>query len=111
MVDGFGGFFQTVSDMIQVDLDEDQRADFAIAARDLLFPEKSIMDPMSLLAPRREKDTGCDIWTTYNVLPENCVRGGLKVSKRTSRNLTNIDALDKVNTGLWSKAEEILAVA
>jgi hypothetical protein len=63
-----------------------------------------------LLTLRRGEDSGRDIWTTFNVLQENCVRGGIKLTKRTSRDLTNIDALDRVNTQLWDVAEETLAL-
>jgi hypothetical protein len=93
--------------MVQVDLHENQRVDMAASARELRFG-KIHMDPMLLLAPRRGEDQGRDIWTTYNVLQENCVRGGFKLNKRTSRELRNIDALDRVNTGLWDLAETAL---
>ena len=105
--DSFGNFFGTVSDMVQVDLDDNQRTDMAASARELRFGETH-MDPMLLLAPRRGEDHGRDIWTTYNLLQENCVRGGFKLNKRTSRELRNIDALDRVNTGLWDLAETAL---
>jgi len=105
--DSFGNFFGTVSEMVQVDLNENQRTDMAASARELRFGEIH-MDPMLLLEPRRGEDRGRDIWTTYNVLQENCVRGGFKLNKRTSRELRNIDALDRVNTGLWDLAENLL---
>ena len=105
--DSFGNFFGTVSDMVQVDLNDNQRTDMAASARELRFGETH-MDPRLLLAPRRGEDQGRDIWTTYNVLQENCIRGGFKLNKRTSRELRNIDALDRVNTGLWDLAETAL---
>ena len=109
MSDSFGGFFGTVAEMTQHDLDDSQRLDMALKAREIRFDGNDSIDPMLLLTLRRGADAGRDIWTTFNVLQENCVRGGIKLAKRTSRDLTNIDALDRVNTSLWDVAEETLA--
>tara|TARA_R100001530_G_scaffold70655_1_gene50067 strand:+ start:103 stop:900 length:798 start_codon:yes stop_codon:yes gene_type:complete len=104
----FGSFFGTVRDMVQINLDDNARTDMAVEASRLRFPDTHV-DPMLLLTPRRKEDLGRDIWTTYNVLQENCVRPNeLKLNKRTARPLTNIDALDRVNTGLWEYAEDTL---
>jgi len=110
MSDSFGGFFNTVAEMTQHDLDDDQRLDMSLKAREIRFDGNDSIDPNVLLTLRRGEDSGRDIWTTFNVLQENCVRGGIKLSKRTSRDLTNIDALDRVNTQLWDVAEETLAL-
>lgn len=110
MSDSFGGFFNTVAEMTQHDLDDSQRLDMALNARKIRFDGNDSIDPMLLLTLRRGEDAGRDIWTTFNVLQENCVRGGIKLTKRTSRDLTNIDALDRVNTQLWDSAEETLAL-
>lgn len=109
MSDAFGGFFGTVAEMTQHDLDDSQRLDMALKAREIRFDGNDSIDPNVLLTLRRAEDSGRDIWTTFNVLQENCVRGGIKLTKRTSRDLTNIDALDRVNTSLWDVAEETLA--
>jgi len=44
---------------------------------------------------------------------ENTIRGGFKGEgqKRQARELTNIDALSRVNLSLWNAAEGILAAA
>ena len=82
----------------------------ALRAREIRFDGNDSIDPNLLLTLRRGEDSGRDIWTTFNVLQENCVRGGIKLTKRTSRDLSNIDALDRVNTQLWDVAEETLAL-
>jgi len=110
MSDSFSEFFKTVSDMTQYDLSDNQRTDMAVTARDLRFSDTH-MDEQQLLTPRRAEDMGRDLWTTFNVLQENCVRGGFKLAKRTARELTNIDALEKVNSGLWASAEKQLVLA
>jgi len=111
MSDSFGGFFNTVSEMTQHDLLDTQRLEMAIKAREIRFDGNDSIDPRLLLTLRRSEDSGRDIWTTFNVLQENCVRGGIKLTKRTSRDLSNIDALDRVNTQLWDVAENQLQLA
>ena len=66
-----------------------------------------------LLTARRQEDIGSDLWTVFNRVQENTIRGGFKGEgqKRQSRELTNIDALSRVNLNLWNAAEEILAAA
>lgn len=108
MSESFPSFFKIVAEMTQHDLDPGTRLEMAQAARTLRFGESSTIDPGILLNPARDEDAGTDIWTTFNVLQERCVRGGYKLAKRTSRDLTNIDALDRVNSGLWTIAEDAL---
>ena len=110
MAQNFGGFFDVVSEMTQRDLTPGERTDFAVQAREIRGWDDSI-DPAVLLAPRRAEDKGTDVWTTFNVLQENLVRGGIKLAKRTSRTLSNIDQLATVNSRLWDAAERVLVAA
>tara|TARA_R110002153_G_scaffold12931_1_gene48273 strand:+ start:711 stop:1514 length:804 start_codon:yes stop_codon:yes gene_type:complete len=107
MTSSFGGFFSTVAGMVRINLDDNQRIEMASEAASLRF-ENAHVDPMLLLQPRRKEDQGRDIWTTYNVLQENCVRPSFRLNKRPARTLRSIDALDRVNSGLWSLAEDTL---
>jgi len=128
MSHSFVGFFETVSAMTKQELSLDVRLIMAGRAREIRFGTPweylgtsqmsqriingfpKAVDPYDLLRPRRQEDDGRDVWTTFNVLQENCVRGGIKMGKTTSRPLTNIDVLDRVNTELWDLAEEALAL-
>lgn len=110
MANNFEGFFNTVSEMTQHDLDGTSRMRFAREAAEIRFPDVDV-DAGRLLQTRRGADAGHDIWTTFNVIQENCIRGGFKLDKRTARELTNIDALDRVNSGLWDVAESMLVTA
>jgi len=110
MAANFGGFFETVGEMTQRDLTDGERVDLAVEARTIRGWDDSI-DPMVLLQPRRGEDLGRDLWTSYNVLQENLVRGGIKLASRTSRDLSNIDALSRVNAQLWDAAEAVLQAA
>ncbi|MEK1925051.1 MAG: hypothetical protein AAAB11_06335 [Rhizobium giardinii] len=63
------------------------------------------------MIPRRQSDTGRDLWSTFNVIQENAVRGGLtarnaKTRRRsTIREIGGIDQSVKVNKGLWQMAD------
>jgi hypothetical protein len=66
--------------------------------------------PAQLLVPRRHTDSGHDLWTTYNVIQENVIRGGLQASTRgangrlrrvTTRQINGIDQDVKLNKALW----------
>ncbi len=64
----------------------------------------------SVLMPRRREDSKDDLWSTFNVLQENLVRGGLnarnKNGRRTrTRAVTGIDGNIKLNRALWQLAD------
>lgn len=73
-----------------------------------------------LLQPLRREDTGKDLWTTFNVIQEKMLKGGIrttkynnetmKVRRNTSRKVKNIDKNLKLNKALWSMAMEMKAL-
>jgi len=67
-----------------------------------------------LLRPRRHEDQKTDLFSVFNVIQENLVRGGQtgytnKKQYRKVRALTGIDELIKVNKGLWTLADALAA--
>jgi hypothetical protein len=65
-----------------------------------------------LLRPRRYEDNASDLWTTFNRVQENAIRGGLRGRaatgrRTTSREVTGIDQNVKVNRALWTLAERM----
>lgn len=73
-------------------------------------------DAEALLATRRYEDTTPSIWTTYNTVQENLMRGGLRYrtvnregrrAKRTTRAITSINEDVRVNKALWTLAENM----
>lgn len=95
----------------QIQLDDHRRNAFAKGAHVERFGEESTtaVKPEQLLIPRRSADTGTDLWSTFNVLQENCVRGGITArgpnGRRTTREIHGIDQSVKVNKGLWAMAD------
>jgi hypothetical protein len=65
--------------------------------------------PEQVVAPRREADARVDVWTSYNVVQENLMRGGLTGRSATGRNTRTrtIEAIRedvRINNGLWELA-------
>jgi hypothetical protein len=66
----------------------------------------------------RVEDKGNDLFTIFNVVQENLIRGGATVRTtdennqervRKLRKTNSIDTQTKINTGLWELAEELVA--
>ena len=83
---------------------------FAGEAAVLRFGEKNAnnYDPLLISAPRRHEDVKNDLWTVFNRIQENAIRGGLPTistaARQVSRPITNIDKDLKLNQDLWNLA-------
>ena len=69
------------------------------------------LDVMAIMYPKREEDNKNDLWTVFNVVQENFIRGGLEYTssrgrKTSSKGLKSIMAVNQVNTKLWDLAEQ-----
>jgi hypothetical protein len=71
------------------------------------------------LLPRRHDDQASDLWTTFNVVQENVIRGGLTAVGRdangrrrrtTTRAVNGIDQDVRLNKGLWVLAERMAEI-
>ncbi|EAA6710932.1 DUF945 domain-containing protein [Salmonella enterica subsp. enterica serovar Arechavaleta] len=65
-----------------------------------------------VLTPRRREDYGQDLWTVWNTLQENLLKGGLPgrtvQGKRThTRAVNSIDGDVRLNRALWVMAEQM----
>lgn len=97
---------QTVQEWSEIGLSVGQRLEFAAMAANLRWPNPTF-DPKLLLQPRRHADTGTNLWTTFNVIQENLLKGGFtpNVPKaRKVRTLNNISKSNGVNDALWGLA-------
>lgn len=96
-----------------------ERAAFAEAAHIARFgdeEEATPIEPRQLLIPRRYDDRAEDLWSTFNVVQENAIRGGLQAVGRdannrprrvSSREIKGIDQGVKLNKALWVLAERM----
>ncbi|MBU1014785.1 MAG: DUF945 domain-containing protein [Bacteroidetes bacterium] len=101
--------------MKSIELTPDDRGVFAITALEAAYnePEKAPVTADRLLTDRRMDDKGKDLWTTFNVVQENLMKGGLPGrSKATgkrqrTRAVNSIDKDIKLNKLLWSLTERM----
>lgn len=103
-----------VSTWPKVILSPAQRKAFAKKALNIRFPEESApVEPVALLAPRRDADKGDDLWRTFNVVQENLMRGGLNyiAEEGGHRRFAQTKAIKaiardvEINTQLWDVAK------
>jgi hypothetical protein len=60
------------------------------------------------LTARRYDDQKNDLWTTYNRVQENVIKGGIRqVNRRKSRGVNGIDENLRLNKALWTLAEQM----
>lgn len=117
LTESFAGKLPIIQDsvgrMMDKVLTDKERIDFIKQAIGLRWKSGHVpttLDVMSIVHPRREEDTAKDVWTTFNVIQENFVRGGLKYTtdkgrKTELRGLKSIMAVSQVNTKLWELAD------
>jgi len=89
-----------------------QRNEFARFAAQLRWNDAQRFPADELLEPRRADDDRGDLWTTFNIVQENTVRGGLEGLSRsgrsaTSRPLSDITRSVDFNAQLWQLAQEV----
>ena len=96
-------------------LTENEELTFAREALALRYesPEDCPVQPRTLLTLRRPEDETNDLWTTFNRVQENLIRGGLSDGSRgrngrlrTLRGLRGIDSKLDLNQALWRLAEQ-----
>lgn len=106
-----------VSTMQGIALDYSQR--LALAEKAMLLRwenEKQPFQASTLLQSRRMADEGLDLWTTYNVIQENLLKGQKNVRRyshsgvrqHNTREIKSIDLQMSVNKGLWELAESFV---
>jgi hypothetical protein len=96
-------------------LSQGEQSAFARAALALKFDTELAPAPVTesqVLRPRRMEDGAGDLWTTFNRVQENLVKGGLRGRSatgqvRTTREVKGIDQNIKLNRALWVLAEEM----
>lgn len=88
---------------------------FADADGEVTTPIK----PEALLRPRRTADTNADLWTGFNVIQENVIKGGLhgvgrdannRTRRTTTRAVNGIDQDIRLNKALWVLGERMAQI-
>jgi hypothetical protein len=115
VLDDFELVDQSREGMKSLPLNASEQAAFAHAALALKYDTATAPPPITeaqLLHARRRVDSAGDLWSTFNRVQENVIRGGLDArtatGKRTrTREVQGIDQNIKLNRALWVLAEEM----
>jgi hypothetical protein len=104
----------------RIEMSRDAKMAFAEAAHVLRFDEEETpFQPIQLLQPRRHDDQANDLWSQFNIVQENAIRGGLHAITRdannrkrrvTTREIKGIDQDIKLNKALWTLSEKMAAI-
>lgn len=111
MADQSKPLFDAIDKWSNIKLSKARMNQFARLAGVLRWGDPHRFEADVLLAPRRAEDDAATLWTVFNRIQENAVRGGLSgrsASGRnaTSRPLSEISANNKFNAQLWQLATE-----
>ena len=105
--------YELIEQMKSVNLSEAQQKSYAQRAAEIRlgFNKNSKVNySENLLIPYRHEDNLTpSVWNTYNVVQENCIKGGQLVGTRILRPLTNIGQNVIVNKELWKEAVKMIA--
>jgi hypothetical protein len=115
VLDGFERIDAQREAMQSLALNEGEQGALARAALSLKYNTDDGPAPITadqLLSPRRPEDDRADLWTTFNRVQENMIKGGLRGRARTgrpttTRAVTGIDQTVKLNRALWVLADEM----
>ena len=109
--------------MGSVELTQPEKMIFAEVAHQLRFDgddslAKEAIKPDQFLRPRRYQENGKnDLFTMFNIIQENAIKGGLRgwardgkgYAKRvTTREIKSIDQNNALNRALWTLAEKMM---
>lgn len=124
VLDGFGIIREVTEEMRALQLTPAESQIFAETALMLKYGDEaqeaadhgqSYTAPIrsaQLLTPRRREDADASLWTTFNRVQENVIRGGLAGLSANNRRIrtrevTGIDSNIKLNRALWTLAEKM----
>ena len=118
VLDDFEAVNASTDDMKSVTLSDDEERAFATAALALRYGERSEGQPPApitveqLIEARRPEDLGHSLWTTFQRVQENALRGGQPGRSRQGRHIrtrevASIDRGVSLNRALWVLAEEM----
>lgn len=116
----FPRLIDSTREMAALQLSAPEQRVFAEAALVARYGEEPApITPDQVLRRRRTADVGADLWTTFNAVQENIIRGGLlgqrrdergRINRRRTRPINGIDQNVGVNRALWTLAEGMKAL-
>jgi hypothetical protein len=116
VLDGFEYIREVTGELKSLTLSRDEAHVFANAAMEVKYPTAEGEQPnrpfesADLLRARRSEDRQADIWTTFNRIQENVIKGGISGRSTTGRGMSTrevrgLDENVRINRALWVLAE------
>lgn len=109
----------SMQEMKLIELTQPEREIYAESAALVLYDEKQKIpfETRKLLQPKRRYDGDRkDLWSTFNIVQENIIKGGVRgyktdelghFKRSTTRKIKSIDRDVKVNKALWNLTEKM----
>jgi hypothetical protein len=113
VLDGLTRVVEERDAMRAVTLTRDEQLVFARSALQLTHEAgEAPIEPVQLLVPRRHVDSGSDLWSVFNRVQENTIKGGSRGFSTNGRRITTrpVQAIDRsvgLNQALWTLADEM----
>lgn len=103
--------FDRVERFRTITLDKTEALELSTRAIQLRYPENAPVSPEVALLPRRYGDMKMDLFTVWNVLQENLMKGGVPMRQANGRvrlvpPVQQILTSNKLNAELWDLMEE-----
>jgi hypothetical protein len=114
LIKGADGVYSIREEMLRVQLTEREAKHFAVQALEHRPPRRAgVLEPATLLTPRRPEDKSNDLWHTFNRVQENMMKGGAATVTEGGRNVNTkgigrIERDVQVNSALWTLAVDTL---
>jgi hypothetical protein len=115
VAEDFPRLIDATETMKETRLSEPEQRVFAEASLVARYGEdESPVRPDQIVAPRRREDVGQSLWSTFNVIQENIIRGGIdgrrqnaegRIRRSRTRPINGIDQNVGLNRALWTLAE------
>jgi len=100
----------------QIELNYTEELSLARAAKDIRFKPYQEIDIYTLIKSHRKEDNANDLWTVFNRIQENAIRGGVRgkniITNRnfTSKPIKSIDSLISINEKLFSLTDRFASI-
>jgi hypothetical protein len=104
-----------IADYKAITLDSNEQAAFAKAAIQVRWGDDVPVTPFRMLQSNRWQDNKADLWTTFNRVQENMLKGGVTGRSATGRRMTTravggVTENVKLNKALWTLADTMAAL-
>lgn len=96
-----------------IELNRDQQLAFASTALQLKWEkDQAPVNEAEILVPKRIADNRRDLWSTFNVVQENMIRGGIRYETKNgstfrTRGVNSVGENVRLNTALWTLTEKM----